>query len=75
MYCRKCGQKLKETSRFCKMCGTPVMMESTIEDEVIIPMKRSSSFLAAAVMLTESRDDLLCFVRFGTGSFCGRYRS
>ena len=39
MYCRKCGQKLKETSRFCKKCGTPVMMESTIEDEVIIPMK------------------------------------
>ena len=34
MYCRKCGQELKETSRFCKMCGTPVMMESTIEDEV-----------------------------------------
>ena len=39
MYCRKCGQKLKETSRFCKICGTPVMMESTIEDEVISPMK------------------------------------
>ena len=39
MYCRKCGQKLKETSRFCKKCGAPVMMESTIEDEVIIPMK------------------------------------
>ena len=39
MYCRKCGQKLKETSRFCKKCGTPVMMESTIEDEVISPMK------------------------------------
>lgn len=39
MYCRKCGQKLKEISRFCKICGTPVMMESTIEDEVISPMK------------------------------------
>ena len=39
MYCRKCGQKLKETSRFCKICGTPVMLESIIEDEVISPVK------------------------------------
>ncbi len=50
MYCRKCGQKLKETSRFCKMCGTPVMMESTIEDEVISPVKRKKRWPIVLMM-------------------------
>ncbi len=50
MYCRKCGQKLKETSRFCKMCGTPVMMESIIEDEVISPVKRKKRWPIVLMM-------------------------
>ena len=50
MYCRKCGQKLKETSRFCKMCGTPVMIESAIEDEVINPVKHKKRWPIVLMM-------------------------
>ena len=31
IYCKKCGEKLPEDSKFCTKCGTPVKSEATAE--------------------------------------------
>lgn len=33
-YCSNCGQKLEENSNFCQSCGTPVIKDSVISNEV-----------------------------------------
>lgn len=33
MYCRKCGQRLIDTAKFCPSCGTPVVPEDHPHDE------------------------------------------
>ena len=35
MYCRKCGEKLKDDALFCEMCGTRISTENDDQNLVV----------------------------------------
>ena len=37
MYCRQCGNKLSETANFCEVCGTKVIKNEEVIEEVVYP--------------------------------------
>lgn len=39
MFCNQCGNKLAEGSKFCNVCGAPVIMENSTENSVEEPAK------------------------------------
>jgi hypothetical protein len=51
-YCRKCGAKLDDGARFCRVCGTPVEVVVQSAPRTVLPArKRSTHFLILVAIL------------------------
>lgn len=43
MYCGNCGKELKENSKFCSTCGTPVKVQSVVKTEAVPAVEKKNS--------------------------------
>jgi uncharacterized membrane protein YvbJ len=51
-YCRKCGAKLDEDAKFCRVCGTPVApVPVTTATRPMAPKRRGPSYLLPVIIL------------------------
>ena len=74
MYCRKCGQKLEDDSRFCTSCGNPVgnqvigaqdtfvVQPQSIERPVVMPANDELLFESSGVDKARKTRSVLCGV-------------
>lgn len=60
MYCRKCGNKLKENAKFCTKCGTSIITKEPVNyvqampevvEEIIIPEEKIESKTSNTIIL------------------------
>ena len=60
MYCRKCGNKLKENANFCTKCGTSIITKEPVNyvqampevvEEIIIPEEKIESKTSNTIIL------------------------
>jgi hypothetical protein len=51
-YCRKCGAKLDEDAKFCRVCGTPVVpVPVTTTTRPVAPKRRRHNYLLPVIIL------------------------
>ena len=77
MYCPKCGEEIKDGSKFCKHCGSQIKQKNAVNNAASNNVNTSSNddektkkiiigvLIAAIVVLA------IVFVGFGTGLFNG----
>jgi uncharacterized membrane protein YhaH (DUF805 family) len=55
MFCRKCGNEIKDGDRFCAKCGEPVeVIDVTSDEEVVLPRKKATFTQGIAALFSKT---------------------
>lgn len=50
MFCRKCGQEVKQGAKFCMKCGEPIIQQTVVKPTDTQKAKRKTGILAASMI-------------------------
>ena len=70
MFCKNCGNQLKEDSKFCRGCGTPVVKKSNLVAEENCNSRDVESSPPPSIVVPEKKNGWLKYLFIGVAALC-----